>query len=203
MLQYPSIPSWKKSPIGKPCLAFYKYDGSNLRWEWTPKKGWYKFGTRTQLFNDKTPIYNEAIPLFLKEFGIGDIVVEKIKHYMGKKKIPERIIAFTEFFGPSSFAGSHKEDEQKELKLIDISIYKQGFMNPKIFYDLFDEYDFCAELIYKGNMSSQFINQVIDGQFPVYEGVVCKGSDWNSKIKTRQYLMRLKGEFGDEWEKYE
>jgi hypothetical protein len=51
MEQYPSIEGSSKAPLGKPCIAFYKYDGSNLRWEWNPKKGWFKFGTRHELFD--------------------------------------------------------------------------------------------------------------------------------------------------------
>jgi hypothetical protein len=38
MQQYPSIDGSGKAPLGVPCIAFYKYDGSNLRWEWSPKQ---------------------------------------------------------------------------------------------------------------------------------------------------------------------
>jgi hypothetical protein len=33
----------------------------------------------------------------------------------------------------------------------------------------------------------------------LYEGVVCKGDGWNAKIKTFEYLNRLKHQFDDEW----
>lgn len=49
-------------------------------------------------------------------------------------------------------------------------------------------------MIYEGNMSREFINDVRDGKYPVYEGVVCKGDDWTAKIKTIEYLERLRGE---------
>lgn len=196
MLQYPSIMSWKKAPIGKPCVAFYKYDGSNLRWEWTPKKGWIKFGTRTQLFDQNTPLYNQAIELFVDT--IGDVVSETVCWSHGRKV--ERIIAFTEFFGPSSFAGSHDFNEQKELKLFDVSVYKQGFIPPKQFVKLFSQHDFCAKVIYEGNMNHEFINDVRTGKYDVYEGVICKGDNWNAKIKTIDYLARLRGENEKLWE---
>jgi hypothetical protein len=61
MLQYPSINGWRRSPQGKECIAFEKYDGSNLRWEWDPKKGWAKYGTRRQLFDESSPLYNQAV----------------------------------------------------------------------------------------------------------------------------------------------
>lgn len=94
MLQYQSIPGWKKAPIGKPCVAFVKYDGSNLRFEWSPKKGWSKYGTRRQMFDTSTPLYNQAIELF--HDNMGQTIVDTINHFHGRKV--ERITAFTEFF---------------------------------------------------------------------------------------------------------
>ena len=69
MQQYPSIDGSKKAPLGKPCIAFVKYDGSNLRWEWSPKQGWHKFGTRRQMFDATDEVYGPAIPIFLNTMG--------------------------------------------------------------------------------------------------------------------------------------
>lgn len=199
MLQYPSIARWKDSKgFGKPCLAFYKYDGSNLRWEWSPKRKWYKFGTRTQLFDYTHPIFGGAIAKF--EFTmadeIEDIICSQYKHK------PERIVAFTEFFGTSSFAGTHDPEESKTLVLFDISVYKKGFLEPRQFVRLFEKTGFAAKVVYEGNMNQQFIDDVRHGAYPVDEGVICKGQDWTAKVKTFDYLNRLKNKFGDEWEKY-
>lgn len=196
MLQYPSIKSWKNSVIGKPCIAFYKYDGSNLRWEWQPKKGWFKYGTRTQLFDKNTPLYNQSIELF--NDTIGPVVASTISQITRSKT--ERIVAFTEFFGESSFAGTHDFDEEKILKLFDVSIYKKGFIPPRQFLELFGDFDFCAKAVYEGNMSNQFINDVKMGMYPVYEGVICKGVNWSAKIKTLHYLQRLKNTNPQQWE---
>src|SRR5271157_2589133 len=114
MLAYPSIPGWKASRIGEPCLAFYKYDGSNLRWEWSPKRNWYKFGSRTQLFDHTSDQFKDAIPMFHEKMA-HDITSIVCKEH-GRKV--ERIVAFTEYFGPSSFAGWHDLTEQKDLVLI-------------------------------------------------------------------------------------
>ena len=198
MLSYPSIPGWKKSRLGEPCLAFYKYDGSNLRWEWTPKKEWHKFGTRNQLFDASAKPYGDAIPIFQEQLGPD---IAKIVCDASKNKV-ERIIAFTEFFGPSSFAGYHDSEEKKQLVLIDVSVYKKGFIEPRQFRKMFGDKEWTAKVIYEGNMNSQFIEDVRHGAYPVYEGVVCKGNDWVSKIKTFEYLNRLKNRFGDDWEKY-
>ncbi len=170
MLAYPSIPSYKQSVIGEPCIAFFKYDGSNLRWEWSQKKGWYKYGTRTQLFDHTSTPYNQAISIF-HDIMAGDIV-RQVVNDQGRK--PERIVAFTEFFGPSSFAGTHGENEEKELVLIDVSLYKRGFYPAKDFVKLFKQYEYMAAVIYEGNMNYPFINDVRTGKYPVYEGVVCR-----------------------------
>lgn len=196
MLQYPSITGWKKAPIGKPCIAFNKYDGSNLRWEYSPKKGWNKYGTRRQMFDASTPLYNQAIELF--HDNMGQVIVDTVNHFYGTKV--ERITAFTEFFGLRSFAGSHEHDEQKQLKLFDVSVFKKGFIPAKQFVKMFDRHDWCAEVVYQGNMSVEFITDVREGKYPVYEGVICKGDDWNSKIKTVQYLNRLHDIDPAKWE---
>ena len=125
MEQYPEIPGAKKAPLGQPCIAFYKYDGSNLRWEWSKKRGWHKFGTRTELFSPKHPLWGQALPLFRE---IAHDIEDRIYASDWKLRNIQRITVFTEFFGPSSFAGTHVQDEQKELKLIDVYLFKQGMV---------------------------------------------------------------------------
>jgi hypothetical protein len=44
-------------------------------------------------------------------------------------------------------------------------------------------------------MSREFVDDVRNGKYPVYEGVICKGDGWTSKIKTIQDLDRLRGEY--------
>lgn len=195
MLQYQSIPGWKKSPIGKPCVAFNKYDGSNLRWEYSPKQGWNKYGTRTQLFDKNTPLYNQAIELFMDQMA--GVIVETTNHAFGRKV--ERITAFTEFLGPSSFAGNHVHDEPKQLKLFDVFVFKKGFIPPKQFAKLFCKHDWTAEVVYEGSMTREFIDDVRQGKYPVYEGVICKGEDWNAKVKTIEYLNRLHDTYQGLW----
>lgn len=197
MQQYPSIPGSAKSPIGKPCIAFYKYDGSNLRWEYSPKKGWNKFGTRTQLFDASSEPYNQAIPLFLN--GMADEIVLRTKQIV--KKI-ERITVFTEFFGPSSFAGNHELEESKELRLFDVYLYKKSFVKPKMFLDVYGDMPQAAQVVYKGNLSKQFISDVKQSKYPVFEGVISKGEDFVIKIKTDHYFDLLREKFKERWEEY-
>jgi hypothetical protein len=200
--EYPSIPGWRKSPeIGSSCIAFEKYDGSNLRWEWQLKRGWYKYGTRTRLFDASHVLYGQAIPLF--QDVIGPIVLDRILSSLDHKASTIRkMIAFTEFFGPSSFAGQHDEAEPKQLKLFDVWLFQKGLVEPKLFLSLFYPFDFCAREVYSGPMNNQFILDVQRGDYSVTEGVICKGHNWSAKIKTSTYLERLKKHFGHDWEKY-
>ena len=58
MKEYPSIPHIDRG-TGEFCIAFTKYDGSNIRAEWTRKSGWSKFGTRTHLLGVDDPVFVE------------------------------------------------------------------------------------------------------------------------------------------------
>ncbi len=199
MLAYPEIPGPAKAPLGKPCIAFAKYDGSNLRFEWTPKRGWYKFGTRTQLFDARTETYGPAIPYFLE--NLGPVVEHQILEQRRYRNI-ERIVAFAEWFGPNSFAGKHVEGDPMDLQLFDVSLYKRGFMPPREFKDMFHGLSHIAQVIYEGNLNQSFIDNVRQGVYPVWEGVVAKGDDWMVKIKTNAYLTKLAEVFGNEWRRY-
>jgi hypothetical protein len=199
MEQYPEIPGSKKAPLGKPCIAFYKYDGSNLRWEWSPKRGWHKFGTRTELFDPMHPLWGQAIPLFEP---IKDDIVQRVRESEWTLRGIQRITAFTEFFGPSSFAGTHVEDEPKELRLIDIYLHKRGMVSPRWFVNAFGDAPYAAQVVYQGNLNKEFINDVHAGKYPVWEGVVAKGEDFRVKIKTEAYMLKLKEVYGLKWERF-
>jgi len=207
MLSYPSIEGSSKAPLGKPCIAFYKYDGSNLRFEWQRKgRQWMKYGTRTQLFNASTPTFGPAISVFHgtasedMAAAIGDQVVTRVT-----KKYPsmERIIAFCEWFGPKSFAGIHTDEaKDMELRLIDVSLYKKGFMPPREFVKTFGSMRECAQVIYEGNLNRTFIDDVRKGVYPVWEGVVAKGEDFMVKIKTDAYFKKLNEVYGTAYRLY-
>lgn len=198
METYPAIPGWRAAPLGRPCLGFRKYDGSNLRWEWRRKKGWTKFGTRERLFDESEAPYNQAIALFMER--LAEMIVQKVtKAHRGI----ECMTAFTEFFGPNSFAGNHRPEEEKSLVLLDLHVPHVGILPPRDFLKLFDEQEHVAELLYEGNFNRQFIDAVRAGEFAVEEGLVCKGVErgrpWAAKVKTLAYLERLKGTFGERW----
>jgi hypothetical protein len=98
---------------------------------------------------------------------------------------------FAEFLGPNSFAGLHKNDDVKELRLFDVSAQPLGMIGPKQF-----EADFghlpSARVVYKGKLTGKFTEDVRLGKYGVSEGVVGKGGAggadvWMVKIKTYAY----------------
>lgn len=199
MKSYPSIAGSSRAPR-KPCIAFNKYDGSNLRAEWSRKTGWTKFGTRKRLFDESDPDFGSAIPLFHETMADGLIDIFKKKY-----RDDQQITVFMEFFGPNSFAGKHEPADPKELILIDVSLYKKGLIAPREFVKNFDSVP-SAEVIYEGNLNEVFIEAVRNGEYPVVEGVVCKGGSghdlWMCKIKTNEYLKKLKEVFNSNWKDY-
>jgi hypothetical protein len=206
MIQYNSIPHLKQCKlIGKPIHSFYKYDGSNLRFEWQPKRGFFKFGSRTQLIDSKTEIFGESIEKF--QDTMAQDIIDRLENHYSKKvfKNFEKIVVFCEFFGENSFAGTHFEDDEKFLKMFDVHLFKKGFIPPQDFIKIFDRFDNAAELVYQGNLNASYIEEVrknVSGKLD--EGVICKGVVDGQvhmvKVKTQDWLDRIKANF-DDWEK--
>jgi len=208
MKEYPSIIGSSKAPK-KPCIAFKKYDGSNLRFEWSKKQGWHKYGTRKRMFDETDEIFAPAIEIFNSTLSesILDVVQSHKKWRNGKT-----ITAYAEFVGPTSFAGLHdlEPNSPMELVLFDVNIHKQGFISPRDFVNKFVGNMRTAEVIYEGNLTEQFIRDVKDGKYNtsdgIEEGLVAKGGSghdlWMAKIKTTAYIEKLKEIFGVGWEEY-
>ena len=212
MKEYPSIPKISSELIGLSCMAQMKYDGSNLRTEYSKKQGWYKWGTRRRLFDRKDPEYGIAIEIFEKTYAepLAKAITD-CKEFRGQQSA----VAFLEFFGPESFAGWHdpkllgvEKNEPLELRLFDVNIHRKGLLGPRRFIQLFGHLP-TPQILYDGILTEQFVQDVREGRYPVNEGVICKGGGekschdiWMVKIKTFAYLDKLKKRFGDEWQKY-
>lgn len=214
MKTYPEIPG----PSGgqhKPCYAFVKYDGSNIRCEWSSKRGWYKFGTRKCMIDENTPIFGAAVPLFLQKYGDD---LEKVFKAEKDFRSIDNFTVFSEWYGKLSFAGQHMPwDKDYDIMLFDVNPLKKGFLGPKQFLDYFGHLK-VAEVVYQGNFGDQLIEAVrketidittkhgIQVDFP--EGVICKGSgcqphkQWSCKIKTERYKEALKALYQADWERY-
>ena len=197
----------------KPCYAFVKYDGSNMRAEWSRKRGWYKFGTRKTMIDENTKVYGPCVPLFLEKYGDElEKVFKKEKVFFGVKNI----VVFGEYFGAKSFAGAHKPwDKDMDVVLFDANPMKKGLFGPKEFLDLFGHLP-VAEVAFQGNFGPELVDRVRTGDLdcnskfdvkaPIPEGVVCKGDKghklWMCKIKTEAYREALKTEYEADWERF-
>ena len=207
MKEYPSISAYTGKHLGEQCIAFDKFDGSNLRWEWSQKQGWYKFGTRRRLFDKSDIEYGCAIDIFNNKYAqpILDVVLK-----MNKKT--ENIIVYTEFFGPHSFAGQHdiqrlgvESNDPKDLVLFDVNISKKGFVSPFDFVEKFGHLH-IPQIIYQGELTEEFVQNVRKDDFKLKEGVIIKGGEshklWMEKVKTHNYLDRLKEKYKDNWKEF-
>ena len=193
MKSYSEIPHISKSALGQTVFAFDKYDGSNLRFEWNKKRGWYKFGSRNCMIDAKHPDLGKGVTLFLEKYG--DKLSEMFKTEKDFRNVQE-FVAFAEFFGPNSFAGRHDENDKKDIILFDISVYKKGMMHPKDFINLAGQYELhVPSCVHYGPLNASFIDWVRNHTF-LKEGVVCKWVDGKhvkmTKIKTLAWLKRLK-----------
>ncbi len=189
MKSYPSIE--KRFAKKETYYFFDKLDGSNIRAEWSKKKGFYKFGSRTQLIDETHPLLGESIKL----------IKEKEAEFsaIAKKQKIDRFIGFFEFFGENSFAGSH-EDEAHKVVLIDFNIHKKGFMPPKDFVSTFEDTEIeIPKLLHIGKATQDFMESIWDGSLEgmTFEGVIGKRMTGKTshdyfKIKNKAWLDKLK-----------
>jgi hypothetical protein len=213
MKHYHSIPGSGLVEKGRDAYVFVKYDGSNLRFEWTKKNGWHRFGTRNQPLDRSNPYFGSAIDLFLNKYGD-----ELVRIFTTEKLLRSinQFMVFCEWFGCQSFADFHAQDDEKTLVLFDVNPHKKGILGPKQFLDIFGGLPDAAEMLGVVEFDEAFIQSVRDGSFPcgsklaiannTPEGVVCKGGQghqlWMAKVKTLAYLTKLKEKYKQNWTKY-
>jgi hypothetical protein len=190
MKMYPSITKDVRKDVY--IYAFDKLDGSNMRAEWNSKKGFYKFGSRTELI-DRTSPFNGAITLIQEKYS------ESLSKVFKDNKWSDAL-CFFEYWGPSSFAGSHNFEEKMDVTLIDVNPYKQGILTPDEFLKLFSHLD-IPRVLYEGQVSVELFDAVKQSTLPgmTMEGVVCKGTNDKKtnmpimfKIKSQAWLDKLK-----------
>jgi hypothetical protein len=212
LLHYPKIPGSRNAPDGR-CVAFEKYDGTNLHWDWDRDFGWHAFGTRRDEFNlteaaveqftRRHAHLRQSVEVFWATLAEG---IEKVfREHPGYRDCPAFKV-FTEFLGPNSFAGLHKEGDPKELHLFDVLAEPLGIIGPRQFVADFGHLH-TARVVYEGKLTGKFAEDVRLGKYGVAEGVVCKGGSdgedvWMVKIKTYAYMERLKQAFAERWEEY-
>jgi len=197
MKQYPTIP--KEIRASTQVYVFDKLDGSNIRVEWSRKRGFYKFGTRKRLMDENDSQFGKAVELFNQKYS------EALARIFRDQR-QQKAMAFFEFHGPNSFAGFHEEIDEHTITLLDIS-YQRGLLEPRDFLKSFGHLD-TPELLHYGNVNSELVEAVRNGTLEgmTFEGVVAKGKyerpglPLTFKIKNQAWLDKVKAQYQDRYE---
>ena len=212
LTRYPSIDGPNIDAIGQSCIAFEKYDGSNLQFSWNQSDGWYRNGTRRRTVLPDNPLFGSAIEMFQKKYAKGILdTIRRYKEYRNTKSLT----AFCEFHGEKTFSGLHADGDPKHLTLFDIMIDDQNLVLPADFKSHFGHLD-IAKIVYEGELTREFIEQIRLGKIVSGEGVVAKGvatsvrrkgkterTAWMVKIKTQIWLDELARRAGDSPDKFQ
>lgn len=191
MKSYPSITT--SIDFSKVHYLFDKLDGSNIRAEWSPKKGFYKFGSRTQLLVPEQAALYPSIEIIQNKFA------DEIGRRCTKAKF-ERAVCFFEYLGPSSFAGSHSDPgADMDAVLIDVDVYKKGLMGPRQFVEFTDGMH-VPLMLYRGKISEDLFHEIRESRTAgiTFEGVIGKSEEKGKnghdmfKIKTYNWLNKLR-----------
>lgn len=197
MKTYPSIP---RRPRGKKnehrLHLFDKLDGSNLRFEWSLRDGWTRFGTRRRVVETSHPTFGGARSLFERTLAAPLAAIAAEQGWPA-------MIAFAEFHGPSSLGGQHVASEPKTLTLFDVAPYRRGLVGPERFMDLFGALPIPRHLGVHV-WDEALVARVRRGDFPgvTFEGVVGKAGDGHrmvmAKAKTQAWVDAILARYGDE-----
>jgi len=197
MKHYDSI-DYYGDHFGIPTIAFDKLDGSNIRAEFTRKRGFYKFGSRNVLIDGSHEQFGFAIDLFLNKYNEGLSRIFTSKDY----RDIQSFVCFAELIGKKSAFGQHEfGNDEFDIVLFDVDQYKKGFVQPREFVKRFQLLG-IPKIVHDGNLNMEFVNEVKQNVYGLQEGVICKsvistkkGSDrlHYSKIKTNDWFARLRG----------
>lgn len=185
MNAYPTI-DYYGDHWGLPIYAFDKLDGSNIRFEYSRKRGFYKFGSRNVLI-DRTHDLGPAIDVFLNKYNEG------LSKIFGKKEYRDiqSIVCYGEFLGKNSAFGAHDPNDEFDVVLFDVELHKKGFIPPKEFVSNFEELG-IPTVVYHGNLNKEFVKDIKDNVYNLSEGVICKGVVKGRKEQNNLYYCKIK-----------
>jgi hypothetical protein len=187
MKEYPEI-KYYGDYWSLPVIAFEKIDGSNMRFEYSHKRGFYKFGTKGQMIDRKSIPFGFAINLFLDKYEKNLTEIFKSKTYRNSLAF----VCFAELNGFNSEFGQHQfGNDTFDITLFDVSEYKHGLIPPRQFLNDFKDVG-IPNVIYEGNLNRDFVNRVKTNEFSLKEGVVAKGTIPRKKSGENLYYCKIK-----------
>lgn len=197
MKTYPSIPrSLRGRKAVRRLHLFDKLDGSNMRFEWSRKDGWTRFGTRHRITNESHPIWGGAMALFQESLAepIARVAIDQGW---------DALVAFGEFWGPNTVGGRHDPSDTKRVTLFDVAPHKRGLVGPQRFLEYFGDLEIAAYLG-EHDWDDALVARVRRGDLPgvSFEGVVGKAGDGHrlvmAKAKTQAWVDRVLRRLGPE-----
>lgn len=219
MKHYDSIPRVQDDGSLKSEMVwgFNKLDGQNFCVTYKPKhKIWGPYGSRTRTVDENDEQFGQTVKWF-QDSNYKPILENLVANNRGKKQVLngiDEMTFFFEWYGENSFAGRHHEGDEMHLALIDVFLKKKGYMEPKDYYQIFNNHGVeLPELVYTGPLSSEIIEKVRENDwtqegadFPnVKEGVVFKRSTMmkgqrrpSVKVKTKWWLDKLHSMYTEE-----
>ena len=197
MKAYPSIKQFRADRhadfVGH---TFAKHDGSNLRFEWSRKQGWFRFGSRRRLLEREHPSFGKSMAMFESGFA------EAFERFATDNN-HDSMVVYCEFWGPESFAGEHEADDDHVLTPIDVAIYKKGLLATDSFVEKFGgkfDLGYLGEQTWDG----QFVDSVRASTFEgmSFEGVVGKTGNGHQrkaiKLKSKAWVEKVIQQYGEE-----
>ena len=173
------------------------FDGSNMRFEWNRKQGWYKAGRRHGLLDDSNPALLKAPEVF-------DAKLAEPLAKIAKEERWDSVIVYAELWGPKSLAGLHDPNDDMRLTLFDVAPYKQGILGPKEFRKLFEDVVETPKFLGIVNWTRGFVEQVYRGEIEgiTFEGVVGKAKEdkhhlFMAKAKTKAWVDAIRARYTD------
>ena len=219
MKHYDSIPRIQDDGTlkGETVWGFNKLDGQNFVAAYNcKKKTWGPFGSRTVTVDENSEQFGPVVKAF-KESAYPSTLENIVKENSGKKGVFNGVDEITfvfELCGEHSFAGKHQEGDELYLYLIDVFLKKKGYIEPKVYYELFSNNNILMpELIYTGVLDNRIIELIQNNDWTspnalyptVKEGVVFKRSTLlkgqrrpSVKVKTKWWLEKLHSMYSEE-----
>jgi len=175
-----------------PVIGFDKLDGSNIRSEWSKKRGFYKFGTRNVMIDENSEQFGMAVKIFKEKYNDSLSSIFTSKEYRNIQSF----VCFAEFVGSKPCFGQHDfENDTFDTILFDISQYKKGFVPPRQFINDFGNIG-IPRIVYDGNLNMDLIKRVKSNEFGLSEGIIAKGLITNKKGNDNLYYCKIKT---DDW----